>query len=472
MTFLVQSIEQAIQAHRLLRRGQGVLVAVSGGLDSMVLLRVLHMLSARHGWKLRVAHFNHQLRGRSSDADAALTQKVASELKLEFVGGRGDVREAQRRQQVSLEMAARQLRHKFLADTARKLALDTIALAHHADDQLELFFLRLLRGAGAAGLAGMRWSSLSPVETQIRLVRPLLDQPKSALAEFARTEKIRFREDASNLTLDTPRNRIRNELLPLLRRNYQPALTQTTARVVEILGANADFVAAASSAWPANSGSKIFEELHVAVQRSCLQGELIAAGIEPDFELIEQLRRKARSTVSVGPDALAMRDEAGKIHVRPGFKPAKDSGRLTVDVSAARGRVEFGELVVSWRIFAGSGRRPRRISPGGTGREVFDADKIGATVTLRYWRTGDRFQPIGRSRAVKLQDLFTNQKIPRAERHRRIIATSSSGEIFWVQGLRMSEGFKLNSETSRHLEWRWTSCKPGFGFQPTDESAE
>jgi len=132
------------------------------------------------------------------------------------------VKEFAKKTKLSVEMAARKLRHDFFARTAKERKIRVMALAHHADDQVELFFLRVLRGAGGEGLAGMKWRSPSPVDSKIMLVRPLLDATKAELRGFAREGKILFREDATNTSLDRPRNRIRNELLPLLLRHYQP----------------------------------------------------------------------------------------------------------------------------------------------------------------------------------------------------------------------------------------------------------
>ena len=249
MTDLLQRVEQNIQYRRLLKRGQAVLVGVSGGLDSMTLLHALHKLSSRHRWRLTVAHFNHQLRGRSSDADEKLVRQTAAAMKLPFVAGRANVREFAQKSKLSVEMAARKLRHDFFARTAKERKIRVIALAHHADDQVELFFLRLLRGAGGEGLAGMKWRSPSPVDSKIMLVRPLLDATKAELRGFARENKIRFREDATNASLDLPRNRVRNELLPLLQRRYQPALTKTVLRLMEIVGAEADVVGEMARRW-------------------------------------------------------------------------------------------------------------------------------------------------------------------------------------------------------------------------------
>lgn len=451
---LVHSVEQAILSRQLLRRRQGVLVAVSGGLDSMVLLNVLHTLSARHGWKLVVAHFNHRLRGRSSDADEALARITSSKLGLKFVVGRSDVRKVQRQKKLSLEMTARQLRHEFLASTARKLGIRTIAFAHHADDQVELFFLRLLRGAGGAGLAGMNWHSPSPVKPGIRIVRPFLHETKSALAELAGADKLQYREDASNASFDFLRNRIRHELLPTLEKNYQPALRQTILRVMEILGANADYVDYAAREWRNGNERGDFSELHPAIQRSCLQAALIELGIEPDFELIERLRARDGTLIAVGKGRLIARDETGRIHFHTVAKFPPTPKALKLDFAKPRGCVEFGGATMKWRVCR-IRKFERTQKSASEGRELFDADQIGPSIVLRHWLPGDRFQPIGMATGTKLQNLFVNQKIPRAERHRRLVATKADGELFWVEGLRMAENFKLRPGTKRVLEWRW-----------------
>ena len=171
------------------------------------------------------------------------------QLKLPFVVARADVRKFTEKSKLSIEMAARKLRHEFLARVARERRISVVTLAHHADDQVELFFLRVLRGAGGEGLAGMKWRSPSPVDGRITLVRPLLDVTRAELREFARENRIRFREDATNARLDLPRNRVRNELLPLLRRRYQPALTRTILRLMEIVGAEAEVVGEMAQQW-------------------------------------------------------------------------------------------------------------------------------------------------------------------------------------------------------------------------------
>ena len=446
----VGTVGQSVAQRRLFRRGERILVAVSGGVDSMVLLHALHSLAGAPGWKLVVAHFNHQLRGRASAADEALVRRTAQRLGCPFVAGRGDVRAQAGLEKISTEMAARTLRHEFLARVAREQKIRSIALAHHTDDQVELFFLRLLRGAGSDGLAGMKWRAPSPVDQTIYLVRPLLDQPRAELEAFAAAEKIAFRHDASNASLDFQRNCLRHELLPMLRKHYQPGLTQTTLRLMEVLGAEGELAAAQAAAWLAAKRRADFSHLPVAVQRRVVQTQLQALGVEVDFALVEALRLTADQPVTIAPGRHARRDEQGRVDIQSQASAGFEGRDESLVLGGAAGAACFGPVQLEWARSTGKKLPPRR-----AGCEWFDAGKVGARIRLRHWRRGDRFQPIGFPHAVKLQDWFTNQKIPRDFRHELAVATTAAGEIFWVEGQRIGERFKLDKRTVQRLKWRW-----------------
>jgi len=479
---LLQRIAKNVRDHRLFERGDMVLIAVSGGVDSMALLHLLRALSRMYHWKLTVAHFNHQLRGRSSNADEKLVRQTASAMRLPVVVGHADVRRFAEKSKLSIEMAARDLRHEFFARAAKQRGAREVALAHHADDQVELFFLRLLRGAGAEGLAGMKWRSPSPADGKVVLARPLLDVTRTELREFARANRISFREDATNALLAAPRNRIRNELLPLLRKKYQPGLAKTVLRLMEIVGAEADAVGEMARQWlratgrdgppgpprKPQRGVPAFGDLPIAVQRRVLQWQLVESDVSAEFDLVERLRRSPDVLVSVSPGFSVARDAAGGLKLRAQTPVEFKTRQLKLKLAGRAGKVNFAGVQFHWKFQRGisAGRGSRR-----PGRELFDADKVGGKITLRHWRAGDRFQPIAMKSAVKLQDWFVNQKISRARRRELAVAAGATGVIFWVEGLRIGDHFKLTTQTKRCLVWHWVRSPAKSREIQTQESA-
>jgi hypothetical protein len=259
---------------------------------------------------------------------------------------------------------------------------------------------------------------------------------------------------------------VRLELLPLLQKR-QPAVDRTILRAMQITGADADFVTQMAEAWlnsvelmearrRAGNGIQRFASLHVAVQRCVIQSQVRALGVEADFQMVEQLRTHPGRAVSVGPEIDLIRDEAGMV------KRAETESEGFIGGHAV---VEIGKSVSSrWRLHTFGGvrlevrvvRRRRDFSyQQSAGRELFDAGKAGSRLRFRHWQAGDRFRPIGLSAAVKLQDWFTNRKVPAALRRKRVMAETERGELFWVEGERIGELCKVTPATRRLLELRW-----------------
>jgi tRNA(Ile)-lysidine synthase len=440
---------ESIYREDLLRRGEAVVLGVSGGVDSMVLLEILRRMNQ---WKLHLAHFNHCLRGAESDADEAFVQSAAERLGRPFSCARDDVKARAAAQGVSIEMAAREMRHAFLAQTAEHIRAERIVLAHHANDQVETFWLRLLRGDVGPGLAGMRWKRPVTATGKIQIVRPLLDIEKSQLLEFARKEGIEFREDSSNASSDVQRNRLRLEIIPQLEK-FQPALQEITWRDAEVLAAEKEFLEAKAREW-IDKPEGDFLQLHKALQREIIRLQFVSRGVKPSQEIIEKLRLAAPQIISFSAECGVIRDVYGRIRFEGVERPPFVNDSTEIDLRK-EGSTTIGYCIFQWRLVEGRG-------PAGEGVEYFDAAQLGRSGIIRYWQAGDRFQPIGMAAATKLQDLFTNAKVPAAEKRRRLVAVDSSGKIFWAEGLRISELHKVTPRTTRVLEWKWrpAPCDP------------
>lgn len=272
-----------VRQHSLTSAQETVIVGVSGGPDSVCLLHLLAGLKDRLGIELHVAHLDHMLRGAESEADAQYVSHLARRLGVAATLERRDVKRHQAEHRLSLEEAGRQVRYQFFARVAAKVGTQRIAVGHTSDDQAETVLMRLLRGAGNLGLQGMQplteWDSLGD-STGLKIVRPLLEVSRKEVEDYCRQHALTPREDSSNLSPSHLRNRVRNELMPLLR-NYNPRIDEALVRTADTLAAElAFFQQQVSQAWERvvseEAGDLVLEaqelkSLHPALQRHLLR---------------------------------------------------------------------------------------------------------------------------------------------------------------------------------------------------------
>src|SRR5436190_254709 len=233
---MMEKVLKYIRQQQLLQPGTRVAVACSAGADSVALLRLLLELREELGIVLSVAHFHHQIRGAEADADEQFVTDLAARFQLEFHSGSGDVPAHAVAQRISIETAARELRHQWFAELVRQGKADKIATAHTLDDQAETVLMRILRGTGARGLAG-----IAPSQKAKNLVRPLLETSRHEIENHLKAIGQSWREDSSNLDLDHTRNRIRHTLLPLLERDFNPAIRHTLADLADLAQAEDEY---------------------------------------------------------------------------------------------------------------------------------------------------------------------------------------------------------------------------------------
>jgi len=422
-----ETIRKAIDRHGLIPEGAKVVAGVSGGADSVALLRALHQL----GIPVTVAHLNHQLRGKDSDADERFVRDLSNTLKLPVVVKSIDVRQLSENSGLSIEMAARQARHDFFAEFKNSV----IALAHHADDQAETFILKLARGAGSEGLGGMSFSQeIGP----IRLIRPMLDISREDILQWLKDPHFTWREDVSNADETFLRNRVRHTILPLLEKELNPNIRETILRTMNILRAENEWMESLETEnWKLEIGNPL------AARRRALRKWLFEHGAEGiDFDATEKILTLMKSGKGTTIFELNNRQRVIIEYGTPRFEKIEQAGKPAP----------------SWKLTLEHGTGWRKDHGKGAGilpaEASFDAERVGdSPITVRGYEPGDRIQPLGMEGSRKLQDIFTDQKIPRAQRP-SIPVVVCRGEIIWLPGYRTTQGWEVPASTATSVHLR------------------
>jgi tRNA(Ile)-lysidine synthase len=463
MADLPQWVGRYVRQENLFARGERVLVAVSGGPDSVALLHLLHRLQPHLGLDLGVAHFDHGLRGAQSREEAGFVAALAQSLSLPYSPGQGDTRELARGERLSLQMAARRLRLRFLKDTCRGQGFQKLALGHTANDQVELFVLRLLRGAGPEGLRGM----LST--TPEGLVRPLLAVGKAVILEWLRRENLPYRQDPSNLKRDYLRNRVRLDLLPRLQ-HYNPRLPEAVWRAQALLQEQESLLAPAVSRALEEVAEARGPDLHrlnlprfsslpLALQKLVLRSIIqkfseeypLSAAQMAEVLALAQAERSG-GQISLGTCRVAR--AGGELHIFSRLPaPFRESGRLP----ASPGNFESGGW--NWHL-ASRPYLPEAPLPKEPHLAWLDQDQVQFPLEIRHFQPGDRFWGTGAAGPRKLQDLLVDSKIPRWLRPYLPLVVCP-GRIVWVAGLRVAEAAKLTAGSRNLLEIELTPGNPG-----------
>lgn len=448
---LLTKVKATINKYSLLKPGDRVVVAVSGGPDSVCLLSVLQELAL----SLHVAHLDHLFRGKESADEALFVADLAKKLNIPATVEQFDVPAYCRERGLSPQAGARAVRYGFLRRIADETGSSRIATGHTADDQAETFLMRLLRGAGVSGL-----SAIPPLRENI--IRPLLDVTREEVLDYLAANGLLFKTDPSNNRPLYTRNRIRLEVLPVLKR-FNPRIVETLAAEAALLRDENEALDSHLSACASRIMSR--DDERVTVKREEFNT------LPPAFR--RRLLRKFVDLAGAASSGLS----AVQIDEALLFMAAAQTGRtmnLTQGLVIAR---EYDRLVVSAKSssagFTNTLTVPGIIAISALGMEVktalcadrtraaedinylwqaeFDYDKIGPLLTLRSRRPGDRFQPAGMGgRSKKLQDYFVDEKVPR--RKRDAVPLLCSGEdILWVVGLRTDERFLPGPETRRAL---------------------
>ena len=460
---LPELVFKFIMAHRLIPEGGKVVAAVSGGPDSVCLLHILLGLRDKPGVALHVAHLNHQLRGDESDADANYVTDLAQRLGLPATVEKRDVKAYQKSERLSLEEAAREVRYNFLADVARATGADAVAVGHTLDDHIETILMHLIRGSGTRGLRGLQPSSQwRPGKVALNVIRPLLKMSREETVAYCRRHRLKPRLDTSNLSLSPLRNRIRQQLIPLLQ-SYNPQVGDALLRTARI--ASDDLAALEEAALKLGGNIVTEQERTVILDRErfiklppALQRHLLRAAMEKlvgnlmDIEsrhieeVLTSLRKPAGKIITL-PDGLVFAIEYDRYLL--GSDPAALSPFPDIKKEHDL-QIPGATILPGWRVMADVIDRKQVADDGDSYTACFDLDRTGDKLTVRPRRPGDRFQPLGMSQPKKLNEFMIDSKIPRAWR-RRVPIICSPEQIIWVAGWRIDERAKVTKGTKQVL---------------------
>lgn len=477
-------MRETIERYGMLRAGDRVAVAVSGGADSVALLRLFEELRNGLGVTLLVAHFNHQLRGKDSDADEEFVESLARERGVDFIRGRKDVACAAKKNGWNLEDAARRLRYTFFERLVDSGKATRVATAHTADDQAETVLARLIRGTGVTGL-----SAIYPVRGNV--VRPLLDVRRKELRTYLDSIQQEWREDTSNADTRRLRARVRQRLLPELEKNFSESIVSTLGGLATLARDDGRFwdvfVRERCNRLAQKSGSGISilaSDLLYPMEDMTRENAREGAAENPFRALTQRIVRRLFADASDG------RGELSRKHVEQviGLAETGASGREIELPGGARVRREFDRLVFSGGGLPHAGiggnaaatayayrlnlaaQGPTTIAVAELGKRfslkivdwpmreretkregvILDAERLRLPVVLRNWEPGDAYRPCGHRQKRKVSRMLIAQRVPGAERSLWPVLTSE-GRVAWADRMLPAEEFSVSEATRRGL---------------------
>lgn len=442
---MLYRFQKYVEQHKLFAPTDKVLACVSGGIDSMVLLRLL--LEAGYRRCLAVAHCNFGLRGAESDGDERLVRQLCEAECIPFYSTRFDTLSYASEQGISTQMAARELRYGWFYELAAVHGFDKIAVAHNANDEVETFFLNLARGTGLRGLTGI-------AAEQGRVVRPLLFASRGDIERYASEHGVSFREDSSNSSDKYARNSIRHHVIPLMT-ELNPSFLSTMQGNMSRLQAAQQLLEGMTEQLRKRACVEHGDELKISIE--ALPKEQV------EFWLFELLHDYNFSGAVLGDVARALHGRPGRLFYSPTHALLKDRSWLLVrPVGQERGDGErlleraAVEQGLDLPLADGGRLRLSLVAAGAAGQpspraESLDYDKLQFPLRLRRWKAGDSFVPLGMRGKKKLSDFFTDIKLNRMEKQEQQLLCSANGDIALLVGRRVDERYRIGPQTQRVL---------------------
>ncbi|NQT79556.1 MAG: tRNA lysidine(34) synthetase TilS [Candidatus Aminicenantes bacterium] len=450
---ILEKIKKTIQEFKLFEKKDKILIAYSGGIDSTGLLNLLLELQEEWSFKLFLGHFNHKLRRRAEE-DERFVRRLAQEYSLPLYVRSEDVHTYARIRKVNTEEAGRELRYDFLRKTALEIGAAKIATGHTKTDQAETLLIRLMRGSGLRGLAG-----IFPV-VEGKIVRPLIQIEREEIKEYLKEKKIKFCVDESNFDRRFLRNRIRLDLFPYLKKNFEPQIVLHLSRLASIVREEDSLLERITQEKTQGAilkknnrislDLKFLSSFPRALARrvvrnfiSELKGDLRAISFE-DVESVLEMKEGKENTLKKD---IVLRREQGQVFLKKGT-PQKIRYNY---IWKGEKPLEIVELKLKFQ-----GNKIRKIdslyiSFDDQTRAFLDLGKLKFPLLVRNRREGDRYQPLGAPGQKKLKEIMRAKGIPLSGRERLPVFLSGE-DVVWILGLPVSEKFRIGKETSDIFE--------------------
>lgn len=456
---MIEKVINTIKCNNMFELNDKVVVALSGGPDSICLLHILHTLKDELNISIVAAHVNHCLRGEAADNDEMYVKKICEELGIQCFVKREDVHRISKERGISCEMAGREVRYEFFEEVLHKINGNKIAIAHNANDQAETVLMRILRGTGLEGLVGIR-----PVRDNI-FVRPIINLTRDEIENYCEINKLNPRIDKTNFENIYTRNKIRLELIPYIQKNFN-------SDVIEVLNRFSDTVKIDNEYINNVAKEKYNEYSEISKEKIILKGQLFKEheailtrviriaikNIKGDLNNLEKnhiydiidIQKKSTGKYIMLPSGIRVTNNYGDIYV---YKEEKEHKVQKINKEVELNLLEENvltnhKLKITLDIIKSKEDIKFDKNPL---IKYFDYDKIKGVIKLRYRKNGDKFMPFGMSGSKKLKDLFIDLKIPK-ERRDSIPLITFGDDIAWIVGYRISDKFKINKDTKSILK--------------------
>ncbi len=458
---IINRVCETIDKYKMIDNGDGIVVGISGGPDSVCLLHALSSSVQRYKIKLYAAHVNHMLRGKESDEDILYVKSICEKLEVELYIKNINIKDISQKYKISLEAAGRQERYKFFFEVLKNTGASKIAVAHNMNDQAETMLMRFIRGTGLEGLSGIK-----PVRED-GIIRPLIETERIQIEEYCIANKLNPRLDKSNLEPIFTRNKIRLELIPHILKEYNPKFIKNMAVMAdnfrndneyldyilkekenEILNYSEDSVSLNIDRLLAQHPSKQSRIIRRAI------GKLLGSTTDIESKHISEIRK----IITKGTTALKVdlpRNTQAEVEYNVLLIKKKVAQNITYEYPVILNQsIYIKEINASVYAFTISPSELNTISLE-QGIAVFDYDKTKENIYIRSRRPGDKFTPPGMEGTKKVKDFFIDNKIPRAERE-KIPILASTDSVLWVVGYRINDKYKYTDSSKRILVVRYS----------------